>query len=326
MSQAHFGSLSTRMAKDHYKVLGVEKTASAEEIQKAYRDLARKYHPDLNPDDKSAKKKFQEVQAAFDVLGDPAKRQRYDKFGPGFESMEGAAHAGGGGPVPPDFDFAELFGSRFGGGGFGGFGGGFGDFFKQAGGGARSRRGRAQRFRGADAEHSVEIPFAVAIDGGRVQIDVPRPTGKIDSITVKIPSGIEDGKKIRLRGQGHAADDGEPGDLFLTVHVAAHPYFTRRGSHLHVRVPITLLEAAAGAKIDVPSPHGTVVVRVPPASSSGTRLRVKGQGVRLRGKDPGDLFVELQIELPHQLDAASLEAIRQIDHKHPVSPRKGLRW
>jgi DnaJ-class molecular chaperone len=327
------------MADDPYKTLGIGRSASAEEIRKAYRDLARKYHPDLHPDDAEAKKKFQEVQSAFDVLNDPKKREMYDRYGAGFETAGGGPRGpfGGGawsqqpgGGQTFHFDFEDLFGGAAGptgrarGGGGGGGGGGFADFFRQFGQGA----GRPQSpSRGGDIEHELTVPFATATSGGKAQISVRRPDGKVENITVTIPAGIEDGKKIRLRGQGEPGEAGAPsGDILITVRVSPHPFFTRRGKRLDVVVPITLEEAASGAKIDVPTPRGTVSVSVPPGTSSGKKLRIKGQGVAPKGESAGDLFAEVQIVLPDSLSDEERETISEISRRHRQNPRAELRW
>lgn len=322
------------MAEDYYKTLGVRRDASSEEIQKAYRDLARRYHPDVNasPD---AKKKFQEVQAAFDVLNDRQKREMYDRYGSSFEGMGGRGPQGGpqghpfGGGMPPgaggeDFDFSQFFGERFGGGGVD-----LGDILGQfrRGGAGRTRSGAGRRRRGTDLEHEIQIPFTTAIAGGEAQISVQRGDGRVETLGVKIPAGIEDGKKIRLRGQGEPAEPGgTPGDILLTIRVAPHPSFTRRGNDLFVKVPVTLAEAALGGKIDVPTPRGTVALQVPPGTSSGKKLRVKGQGIAPKSGTPGDLFAELQIVLPKTLDEATREAIRKLDQQAPQDVRANLRW
>lgn len=333
------------MAKDYYKTLGVRRDASQAEIQKAYRELARKFHPDLNPDDKSAKKKFQEVQAAFDVLNNPEKRELYDRYGSSFETMgpggPGGAYTGaswgrapGGGPAGgfrfEDVDLSDFFGERFGE-DPGGRGGGFDDVFQHfrpAGG--RTRQGSAARQHpGTDILHELRIPFSTSITGGQAQVTVRRQSGKVETLAVKIPAGIEDGKKIRLRGQGEPAPaGGKPGDILLTVRVAPHACFQRRGNHLHVKVPVTLAEAALGAKVDVPTPKGTVSLGIPAGTSSGTKLRVKGLGVASKeNAPPGDLLAEVQIVLPKELDESSREMIRKIDERcPPQDPRADLRW
>jgi len=332
------------MAEDFYKTLGVSRDAQAAEIQKAYRELARKYHPDLHPDDKDAKKKFQEVQAAFDVLNDQAKREQYDRYGSSFESAGaggpratwswGNAPGGAGGPGGPagaeDVDFSQFFGDRFGGEAPGGFGDIFSQFRQSKGGRKRAAAGQAKR--GADLATEVEIPFVTAIVGGEVQLSVRRESAETETIVVKIPAGIEDGKKIRLRGHGEPAPSrgGTAGDILITVRVGTHPFFSRRGNNLDVKVPVTLAEAALGSKIDIPTPRGTIVLRVPAGTSSGRKLRVKGRGVAPKGVDPGDLFAEILIVLPHALDDEGRELIRQFDaianKGGPQNPRSELHW
>jgi DnaJ-class molecular chaperone len=317
------------MAKDYYATLGVDRSASQEEIQKAYRKLARKYHPDMNPDDATAKKKFQEVQSAFEVLSDPEKRKKFDQFGADFESVGAGPGAGGwryttsSGPQTYPFDLNDLF---TGGAGEAMGGGGFADLFKQfrTGGG---RRREAAAARGADLKHELTVPFATAVLGGQAAITVRRGDGNVETISVKIPAGIEDGKRIRLRGQGEAGAGGGPaGDILVTIRISPHPYFRRSGNRLDVRVPITLAEAALGAKVDVPTPHGTIALRVPPNTSSGARLRVKGHGVRPKSGEAGDLFAEIQIGLPDQLTDEERRQLAEISQRHPQNLRAELRW
>ncbi|MEM9187220.1 MAG: J domain-containing protein [Planctomycetota bacterium] len=326
------------MPEDYYETLGLKRGASEDDIRKAYREMARKHHPDLNKGDEASKKKFQDVQLAFEVLGDADKRSKYDRFGPGFEAMgDGpgprAWPGGGGGPggQPFDVDLGDLFGA----GAAAGSTGGFADLFKQFGGGfgggqpgnARSTAGAARPSRGADLEHTITVPFSVAVAGGETALGVQRADGSSETITVKVPAGIEDGKKLRIKGQGDSAPNGgTTGDLLLTVRVAPHPKFTRRGTRLDVTAPITLAEAALGARIDVPTPAGTVTVSVPPGSSSGKKLRIKGQGVTPAGKPPGDLFVELQIVLPEDLTDAERERLAAVVDGRPLDPRADLRW
>ena len=339
------------MAEDYYKTLGVAKNASQAEIQKAYYELAKKYHPDKNPDDKTAKKKFQQVQAAFDVLSNAEKREMYDRYGSSFETR-GAAGAGGpqytytwgGGPGagfgganagPEDFDFSQFFGERFGGGGGGAEAGsgGFAEIFKQfrrggaGGGGGRAAKGGGAAKKGEDLLHEIQIPFVTAVAGGEIQFTVQRSSGKVDTISVKVPPGIEDGKKIRVRGQGGPAGrGGTPGDIVLSVHVQPHAYYQRRGNNLLVRVPITLGEAASGAKIDVPTPQGTVSLHVPPGTSSGMKLRVKAHGIAPKNAPAGDLLAEVQIVLPKDLSSTDRETLVEVDRKYTQEPRKDLRW
>lgn len=332
-----------KSSEDYYGVLGVPRNASQADIQKAYRELARKYHPDMNPDDKTAKKKFQKVQAAFDVLNNPEKREMYDRYGSSFETMgagqgqpggqawgwaPGAGGAGPGGFNVEHIDLSQFLGERFGQEGPGGIGDLFGQFRRAAGKFRKpSGGGSAGAQRSSDLVEDVQIPFATSIVGGEVQLAVQRPSGKTETIAVKIPAGIEDGKKIRLRGQGQPARrGGAPGDIVLTVHVQPHPYFQRRGNNLHVRVPITLGEAVAGAKVDIPTPQHTVKLTIPPGTSSGAKLRAKGHGVTPKTGTPGDLVAEIQIVLPKNLTDADRKALSEIDQHYTQNPRSDLRW
>ncbi len=317
------------MAEDYYKTLGVSRNSSQADIQAAYRKLAREYHPDLNPDDKSSKEKFQKIQQAYEVLNDPNKREMYDRYGGSFESM-GAGGPGGatrgfhGHPGGfEEVDLSELFGERFG----GGAGGGFADIFKQFSRGGQRQRSRAAPRRGADLKHEVKIPFHTAISGGEVQLTLRRGGGKTETIGVKIPPGIENGKKIRLRGQGEASPEGgKPGDILLTVHVTPHPCFQRRGKNLHLKVPVTLAEAALGGKVDVPTPKGTISLTIPPGTSSGKKLRVKGHGVVPANGSAGDLYAEIQIVLSKSFDDESTELVKKLNQRQSLDPRSGLKW
>lgn len=308
---------------DYYKVLGVARNASKDEIQKAYRKQARKFHPDSNPDDKSAKVKFQEVLHAYEVLNDPEKRELYDRYGSSFESMGGGGPGSyGGGPGGVEIDFSQLFGQR--GGHAGGFEGGFEDIFRQFGGAPRQQAAPPRR--GADLQHQVRVPFTTMVKGGEVQLAVRRGSGKTENIAVKIPPGIEDGKKIRVRGQGEpAARGGQPGDIIITVHVDSHPFFSRRDKNLEVRVPVTLAEAALGATIDVPTPKGTISLKVPAGSSSGKRLRIKGHGIAV-SEGTGDLFAQIEIVLPESINDEMSELIRKFDELASIDPRSDLTW
>jgi DnaJ-class molecular chaperone len=328
------------MSKDYYKTLGVSKSASAEEIQKAYRNLARKYHPDLNPDDKTAKQKFQDVQQAYETLNDPKKKQMYDQFGSDYEQMGGGPggnpFAGGnpfggagGGQVPPGFE--HMFG---GGGAAGGitleelmrqFGMGGGGF--EGGGGGRKRSRRPQQMPGNDVRAEVDVPFRTSIMGGKVTINLRRPDGKKESIDVSIPAGIESGKTIRLRGQGDPSLNGGPaGDLLITVRVGEHDSFTRQGLDLTVKVPITIAEACLGGKIEVPSPHGTLTLTVPAGTSSGKRIRAKGQGIHAKDGTQGDLYAEMMIVVPKKLNGKASDLVKQLAEQLEEDPRAELQF
>ena len=332
------------MADDYYKTLEVGKTASAEEIKKSYRNLARKYHPDLNQDDPKAKEKFQKLQEAYDVLSDATKRKQYDQFGSGFEQMGGAGQGGfnwggqgqgnpfgggvggfnwsnmgghGGQGNQAEFDINDLLGMFGGGGGASPFDGG----------GRRRQRRPSGPSKGSDLQHEITVPFNTAIMGGDYEISVQRPGNSPERVTIKIPVGITDGKKIRLREQGNPAPtpNGKPGDLILTVKVAAHPNFERRGDQLYVTVPITLQEAVQGAKIEVPTPKGMISVTVPPGATSGTKLRLKGCGIQ-KPSGATDLFAELSVALPKQWSQHDRELIEKLDTPYPDPPRKNLVW
>jgi curved DNA-binding protein len=331
-----FETYRSPMAKDYYATLGVSRDASPEEIQKAYRQLARKYHPDMNPDDASAKKKFQEVQSAFEVLSDAEKRKLYDQYGSNYESVGagGPRGPGGGpgqwryttstGPQTYPFDINDLFGE--GGPDVEGGGGGFADLFRHLGRGRGGRRA-ARAERGNDLRAELTVPFATAVLGGQAALSVQRHDGNVETIKVKIPAGIEDGKKIRLRGQGEPGVGEAPaGDILITIHVSPHPFFRRTGNRLDVRVPVTLAEAAVGAKIDVPTPHGTITLSVPANTSSGKRLRIKGHGVRPANQPAGDLFAEIEIDLPPGLTDEERQQLADISTRHSQQPRAELRW
>lgn len=308
------------MAKDLYEILGVSRGSSADEIQKAYREAARKFHPDLNPDD-DAKQRFQEIQAAYEVLNDPEKRKSYDRYG-------STGHMGGGGGPNPfqDVDLNDIFGGAAGG------GGGFADIFRQfTQGGAGARRQRPHPGRGAargnNVQHEILVSFHTAVLGGETEVSIQDGRGGYKKINIKVPAGIDTGKKIRVRGQGEPSPmGGEPGDLLVTVNVGAHPSYRRNGNDLELDVPITLTEAVLGAKVDVPTPKGTISLTVPPKTSSGKRLRVRGMGIELADGTKGDLFAEMQIVLPAEIDDEALELLKRIDEANETNPREDLKW
>ena len=328
------------MAEDHYKTLEIPRSASAEEIQKAYRKLARKFHPDLHADKsdaekKRAKQKFQKIQTAYDVLNDPQKRDMYDRFGANFDKPGGP----GGSPFPgrppfgnQDIDFSQIFGA--GGPNVGPNAGSktgskntgtFENLFRHFGGmGAAAPPTPDQ---GRTVEQEITVSFHTAIKGGEHQLSLQRADGKVERISIKIPAGITNKKKIRLRGQGEMAIPGGPrGDLLVVVRVADHPLYSRRGANLHLTVPITLREAIFGAKIDVPTPNGTVTLTVPKGSTSGRTLRLKGMGVKTK-KVTGDILVSLEIHVPDNITAADEKILNQLgDSWNDESLRDNLNW
>ncbi len=307
--------------RDFYEVLGVSKTASQDEIRKAYKKLARKFHPDVKPADPDAEKKFSEITEAYDVLSDEEKRKNFDQFGHGFR---GAGPGGGnpfqgfgGGGGGQAFDIEDLLGGMFGGGGGRGgnpFGGGGG------------RRGQSRPQKGNDVKAEITVPFIVAVDGGEHSLSVQQGS-TTERLTVKIPAGIEDGQTIRLAGQGGGGvAGGSSGDLLVTIHIAPHPWFRREGHNLMIDVPLSPSEAALGAKIDVPTlSEGEVVLSVPPGTSSGAKLRLRGKGVRNpKTGDKGDQFVVLKIVLPKELSEEVRALYQQLAELQTSNPRAGL--
>lgn len=312
------------LEKDFYATLGVSKDADAAEIKKAYRKLARKWHPDQNPDDANAEQKFKEIGEAYGVLSDAEQRKQYDSLramaggGPRFASGPGGATGASG--------FEDLFGGMFGGGGNsrvrystsgmpggGAAGGGFEDILSSMfGGGAPSGAGRAgfQRgpVKGGDITTSASLPFRSAVEGATVNLTLDGTR----SMKVRIPAGVHDGQKIRLRGKGQpSATGGSPGDLVVTVSVEPHPVFGISGQNLTITVPITFPEAVQGATISVPTLDGSQVkLKVPAGTQSGARLRVKGRGVATK-KQTGDLIVTVEVAVPRKVSKAAADALKQ---------------
>ena len=279
--------------KDYYKLLGVERSAGKDEIAKAYKTLARKYHPDLNPGDKAAEDKFKEINEAYEVLKDDEKRRMYDQLGPNWKhgqqftggpGFEGFNFNGGFGGSGMNSDFFEALFGRMG--AFGGQAGGdpFGSMF---GGGRRSRRG-------SDIEAEIDITLEEARKGGTKQVTLSSG-GASSSLQINIPAGIRDGGKLRLRGKGNPGDPA--GDLYLTVHYAAHPVFRVDGNDVICDVALTPWEALFGAKKRIPTLDGDVEMNIPAASSSGRKLRIRGRGLGPES-NRGDEYVNVTISIP----------------------------
>jgi molecular chaperone DnaJ len=373
---------------DYYGLLGVKRTATSDEIRKAYRRLARKHHPDVNPGDKSAEDKFKGISEAYDVLSDAKKREVYDKFGSYSESMKDAASQ----PPGAGYDFSGFDWGAFSGGqqpGAANSGGSFrdilGDLFGGTRGGAHVRPS-AQR--GADLEVALAISFEDAINGKQSEIRIrrnetcatcngsgetgtgqvtcstcqgsgklgggggflrfdqscpdcggtgkrkpPCPTchgsgtvSKTETVKVRIPAGVDTGSRVRVAGKGHAGTrGGPPGDLYIVTNVAAHRIFTRKGDNIYCTIPITLPEAALGAKIEVPTVSGKAQLRIPPGTQSGQRFRLREKGApSLRSQTRGDEYVEVKVVLPKIIDEDSKELLRQFAKRNAENPRSDL--
>jgi molecular chaperone DnaJ len=366
------------MAKDdYYKLLGVARTAKADEIKKAYRRLARKFHPDVNPGDHGAEEQFKKISEAFDVLSDPKKREVYDRFGHYSEAAERGAAQGA-----PNFDFSNLGGSSFrdifadlfGGGSRGG-----------ASGSSRPRgQAPAQPQRGEDIEYPLAISFQDALRGTTADITFTRSepcgacastgqgkgapatcgacggtgqmpsrfgvpcqecggagrrapacpacrgagaVGKRDMLKgVRIPAGVDTGSRVRVAGKGHAGrTGGATGDLFIVTKVGEHPFFTRKGDNLYCTVPVTVPEAALGAKIEVPTVDGKTVMRIPPGTQSGQKFRLRERGApSLRGNARGDQFVEVKVMLPAVISEETKKVLAEYARLNPENPRREM--
>ena len=302
--------------KDPYETLGVGRDASADDIRKAYRKLAKKYHPDLNPGNKASEATFKDIGAANDLLSDPEKRARFDRgeidaagdprqerptyrsyadTGMGAGARYGAQSGGGG----ADADFGDIFADLF----------------------AQSQQRSTRPMRGRDASYSLAVDFADAITGAQQRLTLP--DGR--TLDVRVPPGMEDGQTLRLRGQGGEGVNGGPaGDALITVKIYPHTIFRREGDDVHVELPVTLKEAVLGGRVTIPTVAGAVAMTIPRRSDAGTVLRLRGRGVPAHGGKPaGDQLVTLKIVLPDVDDA--LEAfLRDWHPANEVDPRKGM--
>ena len=308
--------------KDYYAVLGVQRGASDDEIKKAYRKLARKFHPDLNPGDKAAEDQFKQLQAAYDVLSNPEDRKLYDEYGenwravkagagappprPGWERAEGAPRGRAGG-----FDFNDFDFGRFSTGGAGGF-----DIFEEMFGGARDRGPR--RGRGHDIEAELELSLEEAHHGGRRTLQMQGA----EPIEVNIPAGMRDGSIIRLAGQGGSGANGsEPGDLYLHIRLLPHPVFTLKGDDLELELSIAPWEAVLGGSVEVPTIDGKVELKVPAGAKAGQRLRLRGQGLNKRKGGRGDEFVRLKVVVPKEVSAEERRLYEELKRVSRFNPR-----
>jgi len=400
--------------KDYYGALGVKKSASAEEIRKAFRKLARKYHPDVNPGDKAAEEKFKAISEANDVLSDPKKRKIYDQLGfysdnidpaaaeayargggqpgaGGFEGFPGAGQAGGGQNVHFDFggfDFSDLFEGGRGKKTSAGGSGGFKDIFSGMFSGGRGQAEPQGPEPGSDLEYQVNVPFWTAIRGGVMRLNITRRdtcahchgkgymeapgtcpecggkgtvtqtggrmkfnvtcprchgTGKnistcpvchgegtverTEPLEVRIKAGTRDGQRIRIAGKGNAGvHGGPPGDLYAVIRAGEHPVFERDGDDIYINVPITATEAALGGKIEVPTIDGRTLLKIPPGTQSGQKLRLREKGVPSATKDGvrGDEIVEVKVTVPMPRDEKTKELLRELAKLNPEDPRAEL--
>ena len=295
--------------RDPYEVLGVPRSASAEDIKKSYHKLAKKLHPDLNPGNKKAEQSFKEVSAAYDLLSDPAKKGRFDRgeidpsgaerqqqpyYKTYAEGDEGARYRRFDGDESPFAD--DLFADMFRGAGRQGF-----------------------RARGADVSYSLEVDFLEAANGLTRRVTLA--DGK--TLDVTIPPGTEEGQTLRLKGQGQPGIGGAgPGDAFIEIHIKAHPFFTRVGNDVHVELPVTLPEAVLGGSVNLPTVDGKVSLKIPPGSNTGTVLRLKGKGIPGQAaRQRGDQLVKLKVVLPDQVDPELKEFIERWGTTHAYDPR-----
>ncbi len=300
--------------RDYYEVLGVKKSASKEEIKKVYRKLARRYHPDLNPGNKEAEEKFKETQEAYSVLSNDEKRRAYDAFG----SAE-PQHGAGTGRTTWRWQEGSPEGFQFNFGDLSGFEDVLGDIFG-------AREGTRGRGSGRNVEYQIEIDFETAIKGGTRDINITRDVGGkplTERISVRIPAGVDNGSRIRVPGKGgEARKGGSAGDLYLMVKVRPHPIFQREQSDIYFELPITIYEAALGARISVPTVDGTAIVTVPPGVQGGTRLRLRGKGVpHLKNEGRGDQYVTVKIVMPEEMNEIAKKKFEELARAIPYNPR-----
>ncbi len=311
------------MAKrDYYEVLGVGRSASAEELKRAFKKLARKHHPDLNPGDKSAEARFKEIGEAYAALSDPQRRRQYDAMG--HAAFRGGSPWGEAGAPSSVEEILREFG--------------LGDIFSgMFGGGRRTRFWEAGAPRapvkGEDVNYSMEIGFEDALRGLSTTIAVPKAVQEngvvrhtTERIQVKIPPGVSNGSRIRLAGKGEPSPTGgSPGDLFIITKVRPHPFFERKGDNLYLDLPVTLGEAILGSRVEIHTYEGTTKITIPPGTQNGQKFRLAGKGApRLKDSGKGDLFVTVRVHLPGRLDEKSKDLVREFERRNPQHPRADM--
>jgi len=305
--------MDIRMTTNLYKVLGVKKSDAQDDIKKAYRKLTKKLHPDLNPGDKNAEERFKAVSAAYDILGKPEQRTKYDSG----EIDESGAEK----PQQQyyrqyaDSDRAHQYQNNAGYGDMGDMGGVFEQMFR------RQQQAQAQQaYRGQDRRYTMRVSFMDAVLGGKQQVQMADGA----NLNVAIPKGIEDGKTIRLKGKGEAGYNGAPsGDALIQIEITPHSAYSRDGMNIALTLPITVYEAALGGKVEVPTIHGAVGLNIPAGSSSGKTLRLKGRGIH--GKTKGDQMVTLSVQMPDTIEDDVANMLKDWQKNHAYDPRAKLK-
>lgn len=302
---------------DPYDILGLTRSATQDEIKRKYRELAKRYHPDRNPNDKNAERKFKEVQAAYEVLGDPQRRSQFDRFGaggppPDFHAWQSGGVRGGVNGVPGgvEFDFGD----------FGDLSSIFEQFFSRGTAAGGTQHGRARRAgsggplpRGGDLSTEVTIGFEEAAKGATREIVLSAESGQpAERITFRVPAGVTDGQKIRIREKGQPGPGGR-GDLFVTVRIAPHPYFRREGLDILLDLPLSVPEAILGTRVEIPTLEGPTLLTIPAGTSSHTKLRLRGKGIHdARSGQAGDMYVIVRIEVPREISPKAREMVDKL--------------
>ena len=319
------------MAKrDYYEILGAGRGATEAQIKSAYRKLARKYHPDVNKST-GATDRFKEATEAYEVLSDPKKRPLYDQFGHAGVTQQASAAPGAGAYGRGAGGFGVNIEDIFGGGSSGFVGMSLDEILNALRrGAARSRRARPAEPRGRDMEYEITLDFLQGINGAtttvRIQRDARAKSARTETIEVKIPPGVRDGQRIRLRGKGHIAPGGS-GDLYIITRIRDHPYFHRKGNDIYLDLPISITEAALGAKVDLPTIDGMTTVTIPAGTCGSRKLRLKGKGAAgPRGGARGDQYVVIKIVPPQKLSDRQVELLRELQSTDGTDPRAHLPW